>query len=208
MDKLEKFSLVLKKFIPDGFETHLAKLILQGQVKFKIVKGRKTKLGDFRVSSQQEIPTITVNGDLNCYSFLITALHELAHLYTFRSFGFHILPHGPEWKNEFRSLLIPIIDSGKLPDEIKIALMKSLVNTKASSCSDIQLTRVLRKYDNLTNQVVISLEDLSEGDTFEINGKKFVKGKLRRSRYLCQEVGTEKPYLIHKLAQIINHTNE
>ncbi|MFM7757709.1 MAG: hypothetical protein ACKO6J_02140, partial [Crocinitomicaceae bacterium] len=76
MDKLEKFAITLQKFVPDGFQYHLAKLIVQGQVKFKIVNGRKTKLGDFRVSSSLELPVITVNGDLNKYSFLITALHE------------------------------------------------------------------------------------------------------------------------------------
>ena len=202
MEKLEKFTLALKKFVPEGFESHLAKLILQGQVKFRIVKGRKTKLGDFRYSSQKEIPVITVNGDLNPYAFLITSLHEVAHLHTFNSYGISVAPHGNEWKSEFRNLLLPIINSGKLPSDIHQALVKSLVNTKASSCSDVQLLRVLRNYDKSNKTDVRHLEELKEGETFEINGKRFVKGKLRRSRYLCIEVGSDKPYLIHRLAQI------
>ena len=202
MDKLEKFTETLKKFVPNGFENYLAKLILNGQVKFKIVNGRKSKLGDFRIGITYEKPIITVNGDLNPFAFLITSIHELAHLHTFLKYGNQIAPHGSEWKNEFRALLLPIIDSKLLPNDIHKALLKSLVNTKASSCSDIQLSRTLRNYDINTSESAIFLEDLEEGERFEVGAKIFVKGKLRRSRYLCLEYKTNKPYLIHRLATI------
>lgn len=205
MDKLEKFALTLQKFVPEGFQYHLAKLIVMGQVKFKIVNGRKTKLGDFRVSSSLELPVITVNGDLNKYSFLITALHELAHLHAFKKFGLRISPHGEEWKNEYRNLLLPIVNSKILPSDIENALLKSILNTKAASCSDIQLSRVLKKYDEISENSVLHLEEIEEGLSFSLNGRLFTKGKLRRSRYLCYELGTNKPYLIHRLAQIKLH---
>jgi predicted SprT family Zn-dependent metalloprotease len=78
---------------------------------------------------------ITVNGDLNPYSFLITTLHEFAHLHTYLKYGTRVAPHGEEWKNCYRKLLLPIIDSKKLPNDIEKVLMNSLISTKASSCT-------------------------------------------------------------------------
>jgi hypothetical protein len=146
-----------------------------------------------------------VNGDLNKYSFLITALHELAHLHAYKKFGLRISPHGEEWKNEYRNLLLPIVNSKILPSDIENALLKSILNTKAASCSDIQLSRVLNKYDEISENSVLHLEEIEEGLSFSLNGRLFTKGKLRRSRYLCYELGTNKPYLIHRLAQIKLH---
>ncbi|MBM3160123.1 MAG: hypothetical protein FJZ66_02220 [Bacteroidetes bacterium] len=202
MNKLEKFALTLHRFVPDGFQYHLAQLIVAAQVKFKIVNGRKTKLGDFRIGPMYQLPIITVNGDLNKYAFLITALHELAHLNTFKKFGSGISPHGLEWKNEYRNLLLPIIYSKNLPKDLEDALLKSVTKIKAASCSDIQLSRVLQKYDKESKDATIHLEDITEGLTFSINGKCFTKGKLRRSRYLCYEIITNRPYLIHRFAKI------
>ena len=109
MDKSTFFSETLSRFAPKEFIPYLTKLILEARVKFKIVPGRKTKLGDFRFSELSDKPTITVNGDLNPYSFLITSLHEIAHLNTFRNYGNSVQAHGLEWKNAFRELLEPIL---------------------------------------------------------------------------------------------------
>ena len=147
---LRKKSTVMegfKKFLPAGFEEIVVDLFLASPVRFKIVPPRKTKLGDFSIGHGMEKPQITINGDLNPYSFLITTLHEFAHLHTYQQYGNRVNPHGEEWKANFRKLLIPIIDSGKLPKDIEISLVNSLVSMKASSCTDIKLSRVLKNYD-------------------------------------------------------------
>ena len=82
--KREQFIETLNRFAPEAFTAYLTDLILSAKVKFKIVPGRSTKLGDFRVKAGEEKPTITVNGDLNKFSFLVTAIHELAHLEAFQ----------------------------------------------------------------------------------------------------------------------------
>jgi hypothetical protein len=176
-------------------------LFFQANVRFSIVKSRATKLGDFRAGLQGEKHKITVNGDLNKFSFLITSLHELAHLNTFNSFGRAVMPHGEEWKTAFKKLLLPIIDSKKLPQDIENALVNSLVNMKASSCTDHQLSRVLLKYDKKPQGMVI-LEELPVNSVFSLNGRDFVKGPLRRKRYVCQEVRSKRSYLVSSLAQV------
>lgn len=200
IDKKKQFSITLLRFVPESFVEYVVELILEAKVIFKIVPGRATKLGDFRVKSEGEKPTITVNGDLNKYAFLITTLHELAHLQTYRKYGNRVAPHGIEWKNSFRSLLENILVSKNLPEDLEKALWKSFTNTKASSCSDINLSRVLKKYDAPSNH--ISLEEIPVSANFSLNGRAFEKGLLRRSRYLCKELRSGKQFLIHALATV------
>ena len=199
-DKKQQFYHTLSRFAPDFFVEYLVELILNAKVIFKIVPGRSTKLGDFRVRSEGEKPIITVNGNLNKFAFLITTLHELAHLNTFRQYGIRVAPHGMEWKNAFRALLEPVLLSKQLPNDIEKVLWNTFTNTKASSCSDLNLSRVLKKYDKPSDQT--SLEEIPVASHFSLNGRAFEKGLLRRSRYLCKELNSGKQYLIHALATV------
>lgn len=191
----------LKRFVPEGFENFLADLIYEYPVTFKIVPPRSTKLGDFRPGLRDTKSQITVNGDLNKYSFLITSVHEFAHLRTFLKYGVSVKPHGEEWKQEYRKMLLPLIDSELLPEDIRNALVNSLISTKASSCSDIQLSRILKKYDVVKTGVHI-LESLPKNTTFVLQGKTFVKGELRRKRFLCEDLQTARKYLVHALSEV------
>ncbi len=197
----EQVKLAFSKYLPSPFVDDVVALFLQNTVRFKIVKGRKTKLGDFRAGLKGEKHQITINGDLNPYAFLITTLHEFAHLTTFENYGRKVAPHGQEWKNNFRTLLLPIINSKNLPEDIEEALVNSLVNTKASSCTDHQLSRVLHRYDNPKEGIEL-LERLPNNAAFALNGKQFIKGPLRRKRYICQEINSNRSFLVNALAQV------
>lgn len=191
----------MKAFVPTGFEEMVVDLLFENPVSFKIVAPRATKLGDFRAGMNGEKAQITVNGDLNPYAFLITTLHEFAHLKTFLEFGHRVKPHGEEWKSIYRSLLLPAIDSGLLPKDILNALVQSLTNTKASSCSDLHLSRVLRTYDKPIEGIVL-LESLPKNTTFVLQGKHFIKRELRRNRYLCDEISSKKQFLVPALSKV------
>jgi hypothetical protein len=52
---------------------------------------------------------ITVNVNLNPYNFLVTYLHEVAHLEVYRQYKRRQPPHGKAWKTHFRLLLIPVM---------------------------------------------------------------------------------------------------
>lgn len=197
--KRDQFIYTLRKYAPIEFVGYLVDCILDAKVRFKIVARRKTKLGDFRLNAFESKPVITVNGDLNPYSFLITALHELAHLDTFRAHGHTVEPHGKEWKMFFAKRLKPILESKKLPLPLQEALEKSILKIKASSCSDIQLSRVLKTYDEHQETF---LEQLPFQAEFILKDKRFIKGELRRTRYLCTEKSSKRIYLIHALAPI------
>lgn len=201
MTQREKITEAFKRYLPQAFVENVVELFISSSVKFKIVAGRKTKLGDFRAGINGEKHQITINGDLNPYSFLITTLHEFAHLNTYNTFGNRVHPHGEEWKTAYRKLLLPVIQSGNLPKDIENALTQSLVSTKASSCSDQRLSRVLHSYDKPTEGIEL-LERLPNNAIFVLQGKQFVKGPLRRKRYVCKEVKTQRAYLVNALAKV------
>lgn len=198
--KVERLEQVLVKYIPTELIQFLIPLFQKYPVSFKIVKPRKTKLGDFRVLKNGKYQ-ITINGNLNPYSFVITTIHEFAHLKTQQEYGWKVKAHGEEWKNNYRQLLIPVIDSKLLPSDIEKALEQSLINTKASSCTDIQLFRILRKYETSSSQTII-LEEIPKNSTFVLENKVFRKGNLRRTRYMCEELNTGKFYLVNALANV------
>jgi len=177
----------------------VVEFIVQHKVHFTVSKKRKTKLGDYRPPHDGKPHRISVNGDLNQYAFLITTLHEMAHLLTFIGHKNRVKPHGIEWKSAFKLVSQPLITENIFPADIELVLNNYLQNARASSCADPRLYRVLSRY-NENNQ--LRVEDLKIGTKFKLNGKIFVKGKKLRTRFECEEVYSRRKYRVLGVAQI------
>ncbi|MDX1653098.1 MAG: sprT domain-containing protein [Brumimicrobium sp.] len=197
----QKISESLERYIPKEYVPYIVELLFSEKVKFRITKPRKTKHGDYRSPKNGEAHRITVNGDLNPYAFLITTIHEFAHMTTHIKHGRSVQAHGPEWKSEFRRLLLPILENNSLPDSIHKALLRNLNNLKASSCTDMHLYRALKAFDNSARNSVL-LEQLKNDEHFRLGKKTFRRGVLRRSRFICSEITTGKLYLVNRLAEV------
>jgi hypothetical protein len=144
-----------------------------------------------------------VNGNLNSYAFLITLLHELAHLLTFEKWGGRVQAHGSEWKQLFGQLLAQFIRQKVFPQDIEAALLKSITNPAASSCADIDLLKTLRRYD--AGQTKGTLVEELPTDTFfkTSDGRVFQKGAKARTRFKCVEVGTGRLYLFSPVYEVV-----
>lgn len=143
---------------------------------------------------------ITVNNEGNPYRFLITTLHEIAHLAAFEKFGRNIKPHGNEWKLSFQKLALPFLHPNVFPAPLLSVFAHYLKNPKASSDTDVKLSLALSHFDIPTGKNLIF--ELPEGSIFVANGRKFKKGKTRIKRIECLEVSSEKIYLFHPMAPI------
>ena len=73
----------IENFVPAPSLTLLNKYIDLWKVNIVITRKRNTKHGDFRALPEGE-HLITVNQMPNPYRFLITTLHEIAHLVTYK----------------------------------------------------------------------------------------------------------------------------
>ncbi len=203
MSKQEAPLNSLCDFLPPGSFSLVEPFLLNYKVHLTITRSRKTVLGDYRNAHSGKAHRITVNGNLNQYAFLITLLHELAHLITFSRFGNRVASHGKEWKQQFSELLKHFLQTALFPQDIHHQLLTSLSNPAASSCADVGLMRVLRKYDVAVEGKCL-VEELAEGDFFTItNGRVFKVGQKLRKRIQGLEVSTGKVYLFSPVYEVL-----
>lgn len=204
MKPIEQLRKIFESHLPNSAVSYCLELWQTSPFLFKIQKPRSSKLGDFRFRNDREVQTITINSNLNPFQFLLTYIHEVAHLRTFVKHGTKHAPHGPEWKKEFQLLIGPILNDSVFPKDILIPLRFHMQNPPASSSRDLFLMKEMSKYDLLnefhSDQVFLS--DLLPGKEFLLSGRKFKKGETRRTRVVCEEMTSGRKYLVSNLAKV------
>jgi hypothetical protein len=202
MNQDEKFLEAFKKYLPEASVPYCFHLWKEKPFNFFVTKERLTKLGDFRFRKDRKLQTISINHNLNPYQFLITFIHEVAHYRAFEDHGLGIRPHGGEWKSTFRNLMLPLLSEKVFPKDILMALNRHFRNPKASTGSDLFLSKTLKSYDKNESNGKSLLVDLPKGEVFELQGRKFQKEQIRRTRILCAELDTGRKYLISAHAEV------
>jgi len=191
---------ILLKYLPERSVNRVFELIKINNVNLKIVNERVTKHGDYR-RSQDGKHQITVNSNLNKYRFLITLIHEIAHLVAIEKYGRTIKPHGVEWKYTFQQLMLPFINPSVFPNQLLPTIANHFKNPRASSDTDAKLSVLLKQFDQKTDKNYIF--EIPLGSIFRIyNGKVFQKGNRRVKRYECVEINSGKVYLFQPNAEI------
>lgn len=197
----QKNSEILKKYLPEQSVALIAEWIVTYDFKLKIKKERSTRLGDYTSPRNGLNHLITINHNLNKFAFLITLVHEVAHLLTYVQHKNSVNPHGSEWKENFRKLMQPFLTPDIFPLEVFSALRRYIQNPTASSCSDVQLLRTLKLHDEKTDTVF--LEYLPVHSMFLYNGSRvFQKGELIRKRFKCREITSGAIYLFNPLVEV------
>jgi len=196
----------LKKYLPEGTFSYIKELWDAYDFHLKISKPRSTKLGDYRPPQKGHPHRISVNGDMNHYAFLVTLIHEIAHLKTYNDYKFKVKPHGLEWKSNFKILMNPPLGNNVFPAEVSKELERYMINPKASSCVDVRLYKALRKYNSessLIDSNLLLVENLAEGDLFRMpNGKRYQLGKKVRTRYKCTSLENGREYTVSSIAEV------
>ncbi|GAA4412727.1 SprT-like domain-containing protein [Nibrella viscosa] len=164
---------------------------------FRVTRPRRTKFGDFRVFPDGQVQ-ITVNADLNPYAFLITLVHEIAHLVVHRTYRRRPQPHGKAWQTTFQRLMQPLLTEQIFPAPILPPLQTYMLRPAATTGGSPALVQALRQYDRRPQPdgTQVSLKDLPEGQSFIFRKKIYVRGALRRTRVVCKEVSSGVSYAI------------
>ena len=212
-EKSRQIRSVLGPRLPDGALDNVVGQILEHPVSITVVKKRTSKAGDFRPPFRSLPPRITVNGNLNRYSFLITLIHELAHHKVYADYNRMLgklsfrrrtkpLPHGEEWRREFRKLMEPYLDSTVFPADLLPVVQSYMESPKASSSADHQLSKALKQYDLPDH--TIRLEELPFDAVFTLHGRRIFRKKERvRTRFRCICLKTNRTYLVSPGAPVL-----
>jgi SprT protein len=192
--------VILEKYVPQAAVQAVFEFVKSEDIHLKIVNERKTRHGDYR-----KIPggqhQITVNANLNPYRFLITLIHEIAHLIAFKKYGSRIKPHGKEWKHSFQILMLPFLRPEVFPNQLLSLLAIHFKNPKATSDTDSKLSLALKQFDPPNDKNYIF--EIPFGSEFRLyNGKVFRRGNKRVKRYECEELTTGRIYLFNPNAEV------
>lgn len=199
---MNKDKHLLHHYIPELTVDFIVEWLHKNKVQLRVSKARKTKLGDFRAASNGGSPRISVNHNLNPYAFLITLVHEMAHVEVWnnRNRFRRIQPHGKEWRTAFSQMMKPFLNEDIFPATLLPVVHRYFLKPKASSVSDQHLMRALKAYDKPSENP--QLNDLVAGDQFLFRKVEYEVVKKMRTRFQCRNVENKRLYLIHGLAEV------
>ncbi len=199
---IDELTRAFNKYVPaDSLQT-CVNWILDYRIAIRITKSRSSKYGDYTPPSNGKGHRISINHDMNKYAFLLTFTHEVAHLVTWLRYKDRVDAHGLEWKWEFRRLMLPFLRRGVFPQDLLKQIDSYLKNPAATSCTNIELTRALRKYDK-KGERWYRLEEIAPESRFRIrSGRTFIKGKLLKKNYCCLDTKTRQMYVINPLTEV------
>lgn len=203
MKKQETHLRTLADFLPERSYELVAPFFKTHSIHLTLTHERKSVLGDYRTPTR-DYPhhRISINLNLNKYSFLITLLHELAHMLTWVHFKDTVAPHGKEWKTQFRHILIPFMGKRFFPADVEAALLTYLRNPAASTCTDPRLYKALYKYDERKPGYKL-VDDIQINGVFEIeDGRRFQKMEQLRTRSKCKELKTGRLYYFQGIIEV------
>ena len=190
---------LFKRFVPENAIQLCVNLYREHKFQFRVTPPRATKLGDYRFDPSDDSHTITINNDLKPYSFLITYIHEVAHLTTVKKYGRKVAHHGKEWKNEYSHLLKQTLLSGAFPPNLAKEVMRFSMSPKASTSASARLVALLNEYENDTR---LLLTKIKINQKFIFRGEEYIKLEKKRTRSLCVRLADKKKFLISEIAEV------
>ena len=194
-------------YLPAASAAYSRTLWHQYRFSFRVVKPRRTRLGDFKVLPQGTT-FITVNADLNPHAFLITYIHEVAHAAVHQTQRRRGKPHGRAWQTAFQRLMQPLLTETIFPATILEPLRAYMVRPAATTSASPALMLALRQADPAVTESLqagqVLLRDVPEGQSFRFAKKTYVRGTMRRTRVVCKEVASGRSYaiLVHALVEV------
>lgn len=187
----------LETYLPKNTLNHLKNWFSDHSIHIKITRNRNSKLGDYR-KLRDLSHEITINSTLQPQLFFFVLTHELAHLIAFEKFGRRISPHGNEWKQTFRQMLLESIEVYE--EDLKPIILKFSRSPKANFMASPDLVKYFHIENHEDDEIFI--EKLSTGDHFIYRNEKYLLEGLIKKNYLCLNLASGRKYSFKPLARV------
>lgn len=171
----------------EGYSVHLI-----------ITRDRHSKLGDY-CRKRGDIHQITINSTLDPELFFFVLTHELAHLTAFEKYGRRIAPHGPEWKQTYREMLLESISV--YDTELKPLILHYARSPKANFMAAPALVKYFEQFTLGMHESFV--EELRSGDHFSYRQSEYRLEHKIKKNYLCLRLSDSKKYIFRPLAKVI-----
>lgn len=187
----------LEKYLPENTLQYLKNWFLDYYIHIKITRNRNSKLGDYRKRPDNS-HEITINSTLPPQLFFFVLTHELAHLIAFEKYGRRISPHGNEWKETFRLMLLESLEVYE--EELRPVITRFSKSPKANFMASPDLV----KYFHIEKQddTLQFIEELQKGEYFIYRNEKYLLEGLIKKNYLCKNLATGRKYSFKPLARV------
>jgi hypothetical protein len=196
-----RYRKILLDHLMEGSLDQVIEWLERYHVSLTITRKRNTKMGDYRPPVRRNAHRISINGDLHPMAFLVTLIHELAHLVIWEEYQRKVKPHGEEWKNQFRQMLSEIYSLGVFSPDFEDIIQNFIKGKLSYRSFNQQFDK--RIHENDHSNTMLLLSEIPFNSSFSIhNGRTFVKMEKLRTRYRCREVKTGRLYLISGLAKV------
>ena len=199
-ETLESF---LVSYLPEKSVEYCVSLIQRRNVQVSVVPNRATLLGTYSPPRpNRSNHKITVNRGLNKYHFLVTLIHELAHMENWIEHRRRVAPHGPEWQSHYQSMMRPLVVKDVFPESLARALLEHLEHPPAGSCSDKALAEQMAAFDD---DGTVLLKELPKGALFSLKSGRMLlrKGDLMRTRYVCTDARSGAKFRVSPVAKVV-----
>lgn len=196
---------LLAQFIPAPAVDYALAWYLAYPFHFVVTEERNSKFGDYTYHRIDKRHQITVNHNLPPQAFLLTYLHEVAHMMVIRLVKQRVSAHGVEWKSIFSQILQPMLRPEVFDAQVLPAMRKYAANPKASSATDPALMRALHfPTGGVQADGSRPLMDFrpQPGFRFKLKGRVFEVVKAGRTTYLCLEPASGKHYKVNRMAVV------
>ncbi|MDR6371475.1 hypothetical protein J2795_002738 [Chryseobacterium bernardetii] len=187
----------LEKYLPQNTLKYLRIWFADYYIHIKVTRNRNSKLGDYRKLPDNS-HEITVNSTLTPQLFFFVLTHELAHLIAFEKYGRKISPHGNEWKETFRNMLLQSLEI--YDEELKPIIIKFSKSPKANFMASPDLVRYF--HTEKQDDTLQFIEELKKGEFFIYRNEKYLLEGLVKKNYLCKNLATGRKYSFKPLARV------
>lgn len=187
----------LEKYLPQNTLKYLRIWFSDYYIHIKVTRNRNSKLGDYRKLPDNS-HEITVNSTLTPQLFFFVLTHELAHLIAFEKYGRRISPHGNEWKETFRNMLLESLEI--YDEELKPIIIKFSKSPKANFMASPDLVRYF--HTEKQDDTLQFIEELQKGEFFIYRNEKYLLEGLVKKNYLCKNLATGRKYSFKPLARV------
>lgn len=187
---------ILSHFVPHNALPYLEKWFGQRVCHLRITKNRNSKLGDYRKLGDKT-HQISVNGTLEPELFFFVLTHELAHLLVFEKYGHKVSPHGKEWKNTYREMLLDSLDV--YAESLRPLIIKF---SRAPKANFMAFPDLVRYFHHNPEEGCVFVEALPVGAFFEYRKEHYHIEAATKKRYLCKKISSGTKYYFKGLAQV------